>query len=293
MELAYQVFNVTAPVILCCMVGAFWTRSKLPFETATLTPLIMYIGAPCLLLANFSKMTVDPGSVVRLLAAAAAAHVAFAVLGWLYLRLRRLPVRLYLPCLIFNNSGNLGLPLCLLAFGQEGLYLGLAYLIVDNMGLFSVGPWINSGQTSLTSLLRTPTLLASIIAISLAFSGINLPVALHATLKLLGDMTIPLMLLALGASLCKLQVRNFSVGVELGAFKVLTGVVSGLGLSWLIGLEGVARDVFLLQNVMPPAVFNYLMAEHYGQNGAQVAGVIVVASLMGLGVIPLMLAALL
>lgn len=293
MDLALQVFNVTAPVLLCALAGFFWTRRSLPFDSAMITPLLMYLAVPALLLSNFSQMSLPADSFLKLLLAAAAAHVLFGLFGWLFLRALKLPPSTYLSTLIFGNNGNLGLPLCMLAFGQDGLYLGLGYLVVSNIGMFTAGTWINSGKMAPGSMLKTPTLYAAVISIALGFSNVHLPEVLVHSLDIMGGMAIPLMLLALGASMAHLQVGSYRTCVLLAAFKAAMGLIVGVLLSWIFGLEGVTRDVFMLQNMMPVAMFNYLLAEHYGQGGAKVTGVIMASMLLGLAIIPITLAILL
>lgn len=296
MELFYSVSNVTVPVLLCILAGLFWVKRGLPFDNGMVTPLLMYLAVPCLLLASFSGMDLPQGPVLRLLVATILAHLVFWLAGWAFLRAFRLEARTYLSSLIFGNNGNLGLPLCLLAFGQEGLSMALVFMIVNSVGLFTLGIWIASGRLSPGVLLKTPTLYAAAGSLVLLFAGIKLPSMLHKSLEILGNLAIPLMLLALGASLAGLKVRNLRESLIVSLAKVVLGAATAVLLAWLVGLEGVARDVFLLQSIMPVAVFNYLLAEHYGgdaQTGQNVAGLIVVSSIMGLLVIPLALALLL
>lgn len=296
MELFLHVSNVTAPVLLCILAGLIWVKRGLPFDNGMVTPLLMYLAVPCLLLASFSGLDLPHGPVLRLLVATVLAHLVFWLAGWLFLRLFRLDARAYLSSLIFGNNGNLGLPLCLLAFGQEGLSMGLVFMIVNSVGLFTLGIWIASERLAPQALLRTPTLYAAAGSLALLFAGIKLPPILHKSFEIMGDLAIPLMLLALGASLAGLKVRNLRESLLVSLAKVALGVGTAVPLAWLLELQGVAKDVFLLQSIMPVAVFNYLLAEHYGgdaQTGQKVAGLVVVSSLMGLLVIPGALALLL
>lgn len=293
MELALQVFNVAMPVLLCSLAGYFWSRLRMPFDSGMVTPLLMYLAVPCLLLARFSEMQAPPGAVLRLLVATLLAHVCFGGLGWVFLRACGVNVRHYLSSMIFGNNGNLGLPLCMLAYGAEGLYLGLGYMVVSIVGLFTVGVWINSGRATPVSLLKTPVLYAALAAVAMAFSGLRLPAVFRESLSILGNLAIPLMLLALGVSLAGLTVRNLRLSLLLSFFKTGMGVLVGVALAWLLDLRGVARDVFLLQNIMPVAVFNFLLAKHCNGEAGKVAGLVMVSSLCGLVAIPVALALLL
>ncbi len=292
-ELITQVFNVVFPVLFCSAVGYAWVRWGAAFDMHFITPLLIYVAVPSLLLANLSTLGAAPSDMLGMLLAAILIHVVYGVLGYVIIRMGKLETRTWLPAMTFGNTGNLGLPLCLLAFGQEGLALGLGYMVVNTVGLFTVGVWIPSGRISPRDLLRSPTLYAVIVALTLGFTNIPMPAALHSGFDILGKLAIPLMLLALGAALARLQTNTLRLGMNLALIKSVLNMVVALLLAWVLGLEGMVRNVFILQSAMPVAVFNYLFAAHFGENAEQVAGLILASSLLGLVMIPGVLAILL
>lgn len=293
LELLTAIFNVITPVILCVTVGFFWNKGGLPFDTKGITALVVNLGTPCLLLANLSSVELDVGVVLQMMIATVIAHFVCGFLGWFILRSMRLPVNTYLGSMVFNNTGNLGLPLCMLAFGKEGLALGLAYMSMNTIGLFTLAPLLSSGETSLSRLFKTPAVYAIALALTLFFTGHKLPTFLYSTCNIVGGLVIPLMLFALGGALAKLHLKSLKTPFTLALAKLGVGLFVGIGLSWLLGLEGLCRSVFILECLLPVAIFNYLWAERYDNGPEEVAGLIIASTLLALLVVPVTLAVLL
>ncbi len=293
LDLLIAIFNVIAPVILCVTVGYFWNKRGLPFDTKGITLLVVNIGTPSLLLANLSSVEIDGNVVIQMMIATIIAHLLCGLFGWLILKAMRLSINTYISSMVFNNTGNLGLSLCLLAFGKEGLALGLAYMAMNTIGLFTVGPLMSSGEPALKKILKTPAVYAIFIALTLFFSGHKLPTFLFNFFDIVGGLVIPLMLFALGGALAKLRMKSLGTPFALAFLKLGLGLVVGLGLSWLLGLEGVCRSVFILECLLPVAIFNYLWAERYDNGPEEVAGLIIASTLLALVVVPITLAMLL
>src|SRR5690606_20007935 len=163
------------------------------------------------------------------------------------------------PAFLFSNTGNLGLPICLYAFGEPGLALSVAFFIVLSGTQFSLGELL-AGERSLKKVLLNPTLLSVALALPVVFRELQLPRWLQNSLNLLGGMAIPLMLLTLGVSLAPIRVRHLAQGLALGGLRVACGA----SLAWLVGtwlaVPPLTLGVLILQASMPVAVFNYLFA---------------------------------
>ncbi len=293
LELLLAIFNIITPVMLCVAVGYFWNKRGLPFDTKSITMLVVNIGTPCLLLANLSSVEMDGGILFKMMLAAILGHILCGVCGWLILKNRRLPINTYLSSMVFNNTGNLGLSLCLLAFGKEGLALGLAYMSMNTIGLFTLGPWFSSGSSSPSKILKTPAVYAVALALTLLYSGHKLPGFLFNFCDIVGGLVIPLMLFALGGALAKLRIKRLRTPLTLALAKVAVGLAVGIGVSWLLGMEGTSRSVFILECLLPVAIFNYLWAERYDNGPEEVASLIIVSTLLALLVVPITLAVLL
>ncbi len=285
-----QLFDVIAPVIMIAGLGYFWARIGLPFEPKMLTPLIMYVGAPCLIVSTLTRLKVSPAAFGEVAGAAILAVFCFLAIGFLVLRVARLSVPTYLPGLTLPNVGNMGLPLALFAFGDVGLAYGIAIFTVMSFSQFTIGVALNSGSFSVRLLLRTPLIYAVALAMVLMLTETSPPAFVQNTLNVLGAMTIPLMLMAMGVALASLKVASIGRSVALSALRLGMGFGVALGLVALFGLEGAARGVVIIQCTMPVAVFNFLFAAHYDNNPEEVAGFVVTSVLMCFLILPLVVA---
>jgi predicted permease len=285
-----QLFDVVAPVIVIASLGYIWARAKLPFDPKMLTPLIMYIGAPCLIVSTLTRLKVTASAFGEVAGVAALAVLTFLVIGYLVLRAARLSVSTYLPGLTLPNVGNMGLPLALFAFGEVGLAYGIAVFTVLAFSQFTIGIALNSGELSFQRLVRTPLIYAVALAMVLMLTETSPPAFIQNALNVLGGMTIPLMLMAMGVALASLKVASMGRSLALSALRLGMGFAVALGLVALFGLEGPARGVIIIQCTMPVAVFNFLFAAHYDNNPEEVAGFVVVSVLMSFLILPFVVA---
>lgn len=280
---------IIAPILIVCAIGFAWGRTGRPFDSALVTALVTTIGTPCLIASTLTKLKPDAAQLGSMVLITLICFAGFAIVGVIALRLMKLPFDSYLPALMFPNTGNMGLPLALFAFGEKGLALAIIFFVVSATLQFTVGVGIASGSADLRRLARMPLLYA--VALSLVFlaTGWSVPLWLDNTLDLLGGLTIPLMLIALGVSLAQLQVRSLHRALGLSFLRVFSGFVIGYAVAWAFGLEGVARGVVVLQCSLPVAVFNYLFAKLYNRAPEEVAGLVVVSTIISFATLPLLL----
>jgi predicted permease len=284
-----NILSVIAPVFLCSMLGFLWVKRGLSFDTPFVSRLVMEVGAPCLIFATFMEIELDMDAFKSMAGAAFLAMVLFGLLGAGMLHLLKLDQRTWLPAQMFPNVGNMGLPLCLLAFGDEGLALGLTYFMVNVVFGFTLGMMITSGRMSLQDLLKNPMFHAVLITLLFLFTGARPPEWVLNTTSLLGDFTIPLMLIAMGVSLARFHISSLQRSLLLSSLRIGMGFLVGVGLSALLGLDGVAGGVLILQSAMPVAVFSYLFAVRYNRSPEEVAGTVVLSTLMSFLTLPLLL----
>ncbi|TCS63050.1 AEC family transporter [Varunaivibrio sulfuroxidans] len=282
-------FNIVAPVMLCALLGYRWARSGKIYDTAMITNLVVTIGTPALVFRSLVNIHGDLATLGHVALASALALASFAVVAMIVLRLAGLSYRAFLPAMTFPNTGNMGLPLALLAFGDAGLAFAVAYFAICVVFQFTFGIVISSGSASPRALMRIPTLYAVALALVFLISGIRPPAWLADTANILGGMTIPLMLITLGVSLARMEVGDLKRSAFLAALRLGMGFGLGLAAAEIMGLHGVARGVVILQSSMPVAVFNYLFAQRYNNQPAAVAGGVVLSTLLSFATLPVLL----
>jgi predicted permease len=283
-----ELFAVIAPILAAAGVGYAWARRGLDYPVEFVTRLVMNIGAPCLIIASFSDTRVSLAHLGELALAAALVLLAMALLGTVLIRLARLPLQTFLPPSVFGNTGNMGLPLCLFAFGQPGLEMALVFFLVVFTCQMTLGMLFVAGRANLAELLRQPVLWSSVIALGLVLSGTSLPAWLANTTRLLGDLTIPMMVITLGVSLARLKVAEWRHSLSFSLLRVAGGFAVGWLVAGLLGLQGVERGVVILQSAMPVAVFNYLLALKFHRDPGEVAGTVLVSTVLSFLTLPLL-----
>ena len=289
MNLFGTVLEIVAPVFLLAMIGFTWVKLGFEYRVEFVTRLAMTLAVPCLIFTALMKTEIDPSALTTLLLASVAAHVAIAAIGALVFWLLRMRQQTYLAPFTFGNTGNLGLPLALFAFGTEGLGYAMVVFAVSAIFSFTFGIWIVSGGGSLMKALKEPMVGATLLGTLFLWQGWETPDFLTNTLELIGQMAIPLMLITLGVAVARLQPKRIGQAFVLSFVKyvVCAGVALIIGLA--LGLSDIPLAVLILQTATPVAVTAYLLAQKYGGDAEAVAGLVVVSTLMSVAAIPLLL----
>lgn len=290
MALISQLAAIVLPIFLCAGIGLFWARSGRDFDSALVSTLVYKISVPSLIVATFSKVELTAETLGTLGLAAILVNLGAGIAGAIVLRIAKLPFPSYLPAMTFSLVGSMGLPVCLFAFGEEGLAFGLAFFTITSIGTFTVGVAIAAGRMSLDMLIKEPSIWAAAIALLLLGTGWKLPEWAINTTWLLGGIAIPLQLIALGVSIGQFRVTSLGRGAVLAALKIAIGFGLGLGLAEWLEIEGVARSVLILMAMMPVAVSNYMFALIYKREPVEVAAMVLISTAMSAVTLPLVLA---
>ena len=288
-----QILQITAPVFLLCLVGYIWARQEVRFDVEFVTRLAMTFSMPCLIFAVLVKVEIDPVAFHDIAMASLVAYVLLALLLWIGLAATGMNIRAYLAPGVFGNTGNVGLPVALFAYGDQGLAFAIVIFAVMAILSFSIGVYLVAGKGRFSEMLKQPLVYASVLGGLFAIQGWSVPIWLLNSLDLAGQISIPLMLFTLGVSIAKLSVGQVGRAVMLSLVKLLASAAVALTVVWLFDLTGVARGAFVLQLIMPVAVTSYLLAERYQAEPDIVAGTVVMSSLISVMEISLALALLL
>jgi predicted permease len=281
-----QVAAVLLPVFCIAAIGYLWRRLDAPFDIQFVTRLIMNLAGPCLVFDSLANLTLPPRQFLEMVGASIALLVGTAILAVVLLRALKLPLTSYLPALTIGNTGNLGLPLCLFAFGEAGLGLAVAVYVTNSVASFTLVPLFQTRQPFLKTLVTTPVLYGAVGGALVLALGVSLPKWIDNTAQLLGSLMIPLMLLSLGYTIGGLRTHNLRRAFGLGAARLGIAFVAALGVGKLLHLSGVAQGVLLLQGTMPAAVFTYFFAARYERDADDVAGIVLMSTLLSAVALP-------
>ena len=290
MNMVLTVLNITAPVFLLAAVGYVWVKLGFEYRVAFVTRLAMTLAVPCLIFVALMKTEIEPEALAALSLASFVAYGAVWVMMFAVVKLARIDTQTYLAPLIFGNTGNLGLPLALFAFGQEGLGYAVVVFAVMAILSFSVGIWLVAGGGSLVRLIKEPLVGATLLGALFLWQGWETPEFLTNTLELIGQIAIPVMLITLGVAVARLEIKAISQAVWLSVVKIGGCFLAAWAVAHWFGLEPVAAAVLIVQLATPVAVTSYLLAEKYGADAQPVAGLVVVSTLLSVITLPLILA---
>ncbi len=290
MNLITTVMQIVAPVCILAGIGFAWAKFGYEYRMEFVTRLSMTLGVPCLIFTALMKTKIDPAALTSVLLASVVAYGGLTVIFWALVVGLKLDRRTWLAPLIFGNTGNLGLPLALFAFGEAGLGFAVVIFAVMVVWSFTFGIWLVSGGGSLFRVIKEPAMAATLFGALFLWQGWTTPLWLTNSLDLIGQMAIPLMLITLGVAIARLGVGQFgrAFWLSLGRAAVCLGVAVGTG--WAFGLQPIALAVLILQITTPVAVTSYLLAEKYGADADAVAGLVIVSTVMSIVTLPLTLA---
>ena len=289
MNLITTVMQIVAPVCILAGIGFTWARLGYEYRMEFVTRLSMTLGVPCLIFTALMKTKIDPAALTSVLLASVVAYGVLTAIFWALVTVLKLDRRTYLAPLIFGNTGNLGLPLALFAFGETGLGYAVVIFAVMVVWSFTFGIWLVSGGGSLLRVIKEPAMAATLLGALFLWQGWQTPIWLTNSLNLIGQMAIPLMLITLGVAIARLGVGQFgrAFWLSLGRAVVCLGVAMATG--WAFGLHAVPLAVLILQVTTPVAVTSYLLAEKYGADADAVAGLVIVSTVMSIITLPLTL----
>jgi len=281
-----ELLGILGPVVIITAIGWLFGRSNVGLHTRTLSTLVLLVATPSLVFHTLVSMDISLTTMGRMASAALACVGVAGCMGFVALKLARARVRLFLPSLILPNSGNLGLPLAALAFGEEGLKLGVSYFFVVALIQYSAGMMIASGSMDPRSFLRQPLLICVLLVIVVTGFDITLPAVVMSTTEILGGMMVPCMLILLGSSLATLDVSDMKAALLVAAGRLVLGLCSAVTVIWLLDFDGVAAGVVFLLAVMPSAIVTYVFAERYQEDARAVAGAVVMSTVVTFAFMP-------
>jgi len=289
-NLALTVLNITAPVFILAAVGFTWVKLGFEYRTEFVTRLAMTLSVPCLIFVALMTADIDPQALASLSLASFTAYGIVFIAFLVVVKVMRLDVSTYLAPLVFGNTGNVGLPLALFAFGDEGLSYAIIVFAVMAILSFTIGVWVVSGGGSLMRVVREPVVAATFLGALFLWRGWQTPAFATSALDLIGQMAIPMMLITLGVAIARLETRHMGRAVWLSALKI----VICAGAAWMaarwFGLGPVPSAVLIVQTATPVAVTSYLLAEKYGHEAQPVAGLVVASTVLSVISLPLILA---
>ena len=282
MELYLKLIDVLFPVFFVIGVGYYLGKKDRKFDTTFITNFAGNIGTPAMIFYTITTTGVTLDIFIEYFIYAVIIICGFAVVGVLFLLFLKKDAITELPPLILPNTGNMGVPICLFAYGTEGLGVASAIASVIILFHFTIGVLLAKKSFSLDILIKNVPIYAIILSVIFLYFEWEVPGYIENTTFLLTYTTIFLVLMSLGIALTRLKVVSWSHASILGGVRVIIGPIIGYALIRILNLDGFAAGVLLIQSAMPSAVLTYLVGSMYSKKRAvdNVASVIVTSTLM-------------
>ena len=291
MGLFLQVVQIVAPVFLLAAIGYVWVRGLgWNYDVEFVTRLSMTLAIPCLIFMALMRSEVDPAGLRDTVLATIVAYGAVALVSWALVALAGFDMATYWAPMTFGNTGNIGLPVALFAFGQAGFDFAVVIFAVMAIMSFTFGVWVVAGGGSPVTALKEPLVWGAVLGIVFMLTGWTVPDWMGNTLDMIGQIAIPLMLVTLGVAISRLQPRSLGRAVWMSALKLVICVSVPLSVGLWFGLPQLALAVLVLQVATPVAVTSYMLATKYRAKADEVAGLVMVSTLISVVAIPVILA---
>ena len=290
MEIYIKLFEVLFPVFFVIGIGYFLGKKNPKIDTTFITNFAANIGTPAMIIYAVTSTGITFDIFKDYFWYYLLAIIAFAIVGIPTLFfLKTKDIIRELPPLILPNTGNMGVPICLFAYGTEGLGVSASITSIIILFHFTVGVFLADRKFNLNVILKNPPIYAIILSAFVLYNDITLPTVIINTTEWLMFATIFLILMSLGIALIRLKVFSFYKAIVASLTRMIFGPVIGLLLIYYFNLDGFAAGVLLIQCSMPSAVLNYLVASIYSPKKIidSVASTIVVSTLMSFITIPI------
>ena len=289
MELYLKLIDVLFPVFFVIGVGYYLGKKDPKFDTTFITNFAGNIGTPAMIFYTITTTGVTLDIFIEYFIYAVIIICGFAVVGVVFLLFLKKDAITELPPLILPNTGNMGVPICLFAYGTDGLGVASAIASVIILFHFTIGVLLAKKSFSLDILIKNVPIYAIILSVIFLYFEWEVPGYIENTTFLLTYTTIFLVLMSLGIALTRLKVVSWTHASILGGVRVIIGPLIGFGLIKFLNLEGFAAGVLLIQSCMPSAVLTYLVGSMYSEKKVvdSVASVIVTSTIMSFVTIPI------
>jgi len=289
MELYLKLIDVIFPVFFVIGIGFYLGKKDPNINTDLITNFAANIGSPAMIFYSITTTGVTLSIFLEYFVYSLIIISAFSIVGMLFLIILKKDYISELPPLILPNTGNIGLPLCLFAYGTAGLGVASAIASVVILLHFTIGVLLAKKSFSLKILIKNMPIYGILVSVLFLYFEWNVPGYVENTTFLLTYATIFLILMSLGIALAKLKVVSWTHASILGAVRVIVGPLIGFGLIKFFNLNGFAAGVLLIQSCMPSAVLTYLVGSMYSDRRVvdSVASIIVTSTVMSFITIPI------
>jgi predicted permease len=289
MDLYIKLFEVLFPVFFVIGVGFYLGKKDPKIDTKFITNFAGNVGTPAMVFYTITTTGITLDVFISYFVYSIIIIAGFSIVGLLFLFILKKDIISELPPLILPNTGNMGIPICLFAYGTAGLGVASAIASVIILFHFTIGVFLAKKEFTFSLVFKNVPTYAILISIFFLYFDWEVPKFLENTTFLLTYATIFLVLMSLGIALTKLKVKSWRDAIILGLVRVIIGPVIAFSFIYTLDLSGFAAGVLLIQSSMPSAVLTYLVGSMYSPKKVvdSVSSIIVTSTIMSFITIPI------
>ena len=289
MELYIKLFEVLSPVFFIVGIGYFLGKKSSNIDTSFITNYSANFGTPALIIFGVMSSGVTYSMFADYFIYWLIAMAIFGIVGIIFLILMKKDYIRELPPFILPNTGNMGIPICLFAYGTFGMGVAASISAVIVLLHFTLNVFLASKRFDILVIVKSPSFYAILITVAFLYFEIEAPTFVLNTAMLLAYAMIVLILMSLGIALTQLKVFSLKSSIISSIGRVVIGPIIGLILIKIFNLSGVGAGVLLIQSSMPSAILTYLIASMYSPKKVvdSIASTVVVSTLMSIITVPI------
>lgn len=284
-----RIISIVFPIFIIVMIGFAYGRKHRPDMQAA-NSLNISVFLPALFFSALAGKSFNLADNLPIALGCVVVVLGSGALTWVVARLLGMDPKTLVPPSMFNNVGNMGLPLLMLTFGQQTLGAAVVLMLVVTVLQFSVGIWLLSGRFDASMLWREPLLAAAGAGIVVSLSGFTVWQPLMVATKILGDIALGLMIFSLGVRLSTAHLGAWRIGLVGACVTPITGMLVAWTFGLMANLSPLEQDMLFVFGALPPAVSSFIFAERYKQEPDKVASIVILGNALALFFIPLALA---
>lgn len=284
-----RIVSILFPLFAITALGYFVGKKMKP-DLSHANKLNMDVFVPALVFAALVNKEFRIMEFIPLSLATLVVVIGSGLAAWLLSRLTGVGTRTLVPPMMFNNCGNLGLPLAVLAFGELALAPAVVMFMVSNLLHFSYGAWLLDHRVKVWTVWKVPSVIATLAGLAIGIAGVQIWPPLMISIRMLGEISIPLMLFALGVRLTDSRITSVGIGVFVAVARPIVGMLLAMAVMLVIDLPPQEQALLLVFGALPPAVLNYIFAERYNQDPETVASMVLIGNVSALLFLPVALA---
>jgi len=284
-----RILGSVIPVLIIVVIGYAYGRWRKP-NMSVVNQINMELFVPMLIFSVLAAKSVDLSEYIPLALGTVGVVLGSGLLAWPICRITGIQAKTLLPPMMFTNTGNLALPLVLLAFGEAAMPAAIVIFIVSQFIHFTLGFYILDHKAKVLNRISVPTILATFAGLFVGFTHTAIPEIVIIPLDMLGQIVIPLMLFSLGIRMQDVTTNDLGVGIFAAVLCPILGLLLAFGLEPILQLDPLQWSIFILFAALPPGVLNYMMAERYNQEPTRVASIVLIGNIGAIFWMPLALA---